>query len=164
MKSVFLAALIFVSISVCAQDTKQEKKEARYREALELINTGIFEFIARRANPPRFRSIDLSTNPNFLRINQEKGAADIPYFGRAFSDGYSSNGGGIKFDGPMEGYDVKKNDKKHHLTIKFKVKGEGDTYSCTLNISGLENTSLTVLSNNRQTISYTGHIRELKAE
>lgn len=164
MKSLFISFLICVSISAYAQETKAEKKEARYQVALELINSGSYEFIAKRANPPKIRSIDLSTNPNFLRINAKNASADIPYFGRAFSGGYSSNDGGIKFDGPYENYDVQKNDKKYRLIIKFKVKGEGDTYTCTLNVPGLENVSLTVLSNSRQTISYTGYIRELKTE
>jgi hypothetical protein len=164
MKSLFISILIFVSISAFAQNSKEDQKEARYQAVIELVNTQKFEFIAKRANPPKIRSIDLTTNPNFLRIDKEKGAADIPYFGRSFSGGYSSNDGGIKFDGPFESYDVQMNDKKRRLTIKFKVHGEGDTYTCTLNVPSRENVSLTVLSNNRQTISYTGFIQELKAE
>jgi hypothetical protein len=164
MRSLFISFLICVSISAFAQETKAEKKEARYQEALELINSGSYEFIARRANPPKFRSIDLSTNPNFLRIDKERGSADIPYFGRSFSAGYSSNDGGINFDGPFDSYEVEKNEKKQKITVRLKVKGTADTFTCTLNIPSLDNASLTVLSNNRQTISYTGYIQELKAE
>lgn len=164
MRTIFLILLVTVSISVLAQESKEDKKEARYQAVLELVQGQKFEFIAKRANPQKMRSIDLTTNPNFLRIDTKNASAHIPYFGRSFSGGYSSNDGGIRFDGPYESYDVQKNDKKHRLTIKFKVKGEGDTFTCTLSIPSLENVSLTVLSNNRQAINYTGYLQNLKAE
>jgi len=88
----------------------------------------------------------------------------MPYFGRAFSGGYSSSDGGIKFDSNMKTYDVTKNDKKRRITIKFEVKGTDDTYKCTLIVSGLNSASLSVISNKRQSISYTGMISELEKE
>ena len=88
----------------------------------------------------------------------------MPYFGRAYSGGYSSSDGGIIFDGPMETYDVSTNDKKRRVTIKFKVKGTDDTYTCTLTVSGINNASLSVISNKRQSISYTGYLSESSEE
>lgn len=85
----------------------------------------------------------------------------MPYFGRAYSGGYSSSDGGIKFDGMMENYDVQQNDKKRRITVKFKVKGTDDTYNCTLSISSMESASLSISSNKKQAISYTGFIQEL---
>ena len=76
----------------------------------------------------------MTTNPNFLRIKSDKGSADMPYFGRAYSGGYSGSDGGIKFDGPFESYDVTKNDKKQRIVIKFKVKGSGDTRITSYNV------------------------------
>jgi hypothetical protein len=70
----------------------------------------------------------------------------------------------MKFDGPMETYDVSANDKKRRITIKFKVKGSDDTYTCTLTVSGINNASLSVISNKRQSISYTGSVSELHEE
>ena len=162
MRTSLVIMLSFLSIAVLAQETKQEKRQAKYEAALSLINSENFEFIAQRANPPKVRSIDLTTNPNFLRIKSDKGSADMPYFGRAYSGGYSGSDGGIKFDGPFESYDVTKNDKKQRIVIKFKVKGSGDTYNCTLSISSLESAYLSVISNNRQGISYDGYIREIQ--
>ena len=88
----------------------------------------------------------------------------MPYFGRAYSGGYSTGGAGIEFNGQMESYDVNKNDKKRRVTIKFKVKGKDDSYACTLTVSGLNSASLSVSSNKRQTISYNGEISELEEE
>lgn len=163
MRKLFLATLFLVSVSVYAQ-TKEEKKEARYQTLLELIDSEQYEYVAQRANPPKTRTIDLTTNPNFLRVKEGNGHAEIPYFGRSFSGGYSSGDGGIKFNGAFESYDVTKNDKKRRVTIKFKIKGEGDTYTCTITASGLENSTLTVISNNKQSINYSGYLQEPKAK
>lgn len=164
MRLISFITLMLISLTVVAQDSKKEKKEAAYREALELVESQHFEFIARRALPPKVRAIDLSTNANFLRVRNNRGSAQIPYFGRAFSGGYSSSDGGIRFDSTFESYDVQKDDKKNRVTIKFKIKGEGDTYTCTLTIPSIQNVSLNVLSNKKQSINYTGYIQELKEE
>jgi hypothetical protein len=164
MRFIFIISLVLISFTALAQASKKEKKEAAYQKALELIESQQFEFTARRALPPKVRAIDLSTNSNFLIVNKDKGKAQIPYFGRAFSGGYSSSDGGIRFDGTFESYDVQKNDKKNRATIKFKIRGEGDNYTCTLTIPGLQNVSLNVLSNNKQSINYTGFIQDLEEE
>jgi hypothetical protein len=152
MKNLFLTSLLLIAFltSANAQNSKKEEKEKRkeenYQQIIDLVLSENFEFVGRNANPQGGRQIDLSTNQNFMRINKQNASADMPYFGRAFNVGYSSSDGGIKFDGPMEAYDVQKNDKKHKITIKYKVKGANDTYSCTLTISGLESASRLVTS------------------
>ncbi|MCK5367021.1 MAG: DUF4251 domain-containing protein, partial [Cyclobacteriaceae bacterium] len=90
--------------------------------------------------------------------------AEMPYFGRAFSGGYSGSDGGIKFDGLMENYDVQQNDKKRRIMVKFKVKETDDSYNCTLSISSMESASLSISSNKKQGISYTGIIQEFPDE
>ncbi len=162
MRVLIIIILLSACIPVFAQNSKEDKKEARYQAVLELIESAQFEFIAKRANPPKVRSIDLTTNPNFLRVDKGSAHADIPYFGRSFSGGYSSSDGGIKFDGPFDTYDVQKNEKKKRVIIKFKVKGTDDTYSCTLSMNSIDNVSLNVISNKKQSISYTGYIKDLK--
>ena len=170
MKNAILLTVFLLILSpvVFAQSTKKEEKEKQkeqqYQQALALVEAGKFEFIGRKANPQRGRQIDLTTRPNFLRIDGKNAAADMPYFGHAFSGGYSNTDGGIKFEGPMESYEVQKNDKKRRLTIKFKVKGEGDSFSCTLSISSLESASLSVISNTRQAISYVGTLKKPSSE
>jgi hypothetical protein len=127
-----------------------------------LINSKKYEFVARRATASRGRTIDLTTNPNFVRVDGEEAHGELPYFGRAFTGGYSSSDGGINFDGPFENYELIKNDRKNRLTIKSKIKGKGDTYTLSFNISSLENVSLNVISNNKQSINYSGYIQKLE--
>ena len=170
MKNIFLIVFLFscIHMNATAQDSKKEakelKKEEQYQSVLNLINTKQYAFRGSKANPLKGSQIDLTTRDNFLRIDNGNAVADMPYFGRAYSGGYSSSDGGIKFDGTMETYDVNKNDKKRRVTIKFKVKGKDDTFTCTLTVSGINNASLSVICNKRQSISYTGAISELPEE
>ena len=143
------------------KEAKEQKKEEQYQQIIELVQSESYEFEGRKANPQKGPQVDLTTRSNFLRVDSGNATADMPYFGRAFSGGYSSSDGGIKFDGPMEAYDVQNNEKKRKLIIKFEVKGSDDTYKCTLSISSLSSASLSVTSNKRQVISYTGTVKEL---
>jgi len=164
MKKYLLIVLILISIYSIgsAQNAKSQKKQDNYNQVLAVIESGNFEFVARKANPQGGRQIDLTTNPNYLRVNGKNGEAHMPYFGRSFSGGYGSNDGGINFNGEFAEYNVEKNDAKFRLLIKFKIKGDNDTYNGTLTLTGLENASLSVSSNNKQVISYFGDIKQLE--
>lgn len=170
MKNLFLIVLMIscVHMKATAQNSKKEakelKKEEQYQDLLKLIDTQQYAFRGSKANTQKGRQIDLTTRGNSLVIDNDKAAADMPYFGRAYSGGYSSSDGGIKFDGAMDTYDVNKNDKKRKVTIKFKVKGTDDNFTCTLTVFGLNSASLSVTCNKRQAISYTGMISELEEE
>ncbi len=159
--SIILLLLFAASFLSVAQKSKNQKKQERYQKALKLVEAKQFEFIGRKANPQGTRQIDLTTRINFMRIDGDKAIADMPYFGRAYSGGYSPTDGGINFDAPYEQYSVDKNEKKGRVTITFKVKSNSDTYNCTLIISGIDNVTLTVSSNRRQTISYYGYIKPI---
>lgn len=165
---ILFSIICLLSINAFAQESKKEAKERskqeQYENIIALVESGKYEFIGRKANPLKGRQIDLTTRQNFMKIDGENASAQMPYFGRAFSGGYSSSDGGIKFDGLMENYNVRQNDKKRRISISFKVKGEGDNYSCSLSISSMESASLSVTSNNKQGISYNGFIKENSEE
>ena len=160
-----LFVLSFICMSGTAQDVrkgeKKIKKEEQYQNLLKLINTQQYAFRGDKALPQSGPQIDLINNDNFLRINKENATADMPYFGRAYRAGYSTSDVGVKFDGPMLSYAVNQNDKKHRITINFNVKVPDDTYRCTLTVSSMNSASLSVISDRRQIIRYTGVISEL---
>ena len=156
--SILFLAFLLVFFESYAQDSK---KDARYNEILELIKTEKFEFVAQRANPQKGPQIDLTTNPNYFRVKMPVGEAAIPYFGRAFSGGYSSDDGGIKFNSEFETYEVERNDKKRRVTIKFTIRSESDTYTGNFTIPSLTNASVYMRSGKKQSITYTGRITPL---
>lgn len=170
MKTLLLAVISMFALvlSTSAQSSKKEEKkrqkEEQYNVVQKIVSSGEYEFVARKAITQKGRQIDLTNNGNFLRIAGENAVADMPYFGRAFSGGYSNSDGGINFDGPMEEHEVDQNDKKQRILVKFKVHGSDDTYSCSLTIYGIQSATLSVSSNKRQVITYNGQMNEIKKE
>jgi hypothetical protein len=163
MKRNLFIVLILIGVGSIgnAQDSKTQKKQDNYAKVLAVIESGKFEFVARKANPQGGGQVDLTTNPNFLRIRGNIGEADMPYFGRSFSGGYGTVGG-IEFNGEFQEYNAERNDAKFRVVILFTIKGENDNYKGTLTVTGLENTTLSISSNNKQVISYYGNIKPLE--
>ena len=83
----------------------------------------------------------------------------MPYFGRAYS-GVAYGGGGLSFKGPIQKYSITKDEKK--FTIKGEVRDNSDNYSIILTVFFDRGASLTISSNNRDSINYRGEIEELK--
>lgn len=162
----WVLSLLLLS-KVDAQNSKKEEKDQKklevYQSAVALIESGKYEFQARKANPQRGRQIDLTTNPNYLRVNQNHVVADMPYFGVAQS-GLLSGENGVKFDGESLSYEVDKNDRKQRITIQFKVKDNGESYNCMLSVAGESNATLSISFNRRDRISYYGRLYEINAE
>lgn len=165
---VVVLILIIISIPVHAQSRK-EKKEAKQQLKIEeftrlkqLLDSSLYEFTASKAQPQRGGIIDLTTRPNFLRVISDSASADLPFFGRAYNEGYSIDGGGIKFNGEIKDYQIAENQKKFKLTITFSVRSTNDTYNCTLTVFGNRYSSLSVMSQNRALITYSGLVDSFK--
>jgi hypothetical protein len=159
---ILLASISFVSF---AQESKKEaknrQKAEQYKIMLQLIQSGKFEFIGRRATTQKGNQIDLSSRANFLRIDDGNASASMPYFGVARNAAYGSSGG-IEFDGKPENYRVEENDKKFKAIIKFRIKEKAEVYDCTLTITTVENVSFSVISSVRSSISYQGRVGPLE--
>jgi hypothetical protein len=143
------------------QQIKEEKKIAKQKEIEVLVDSKVFEFQAITAYPLGGRNIDMISNPNFLRFENDSIDSQMPYFGTAFS-GAVHNSGGLDFKGPIHDYSIKKGKKEY--TIRAKVKGKADSYDILLKIFFEGNASLSISSNNRSSISYRGSIGELKSK
>jgi hypothetical protein len=142
-------------------DKSKNKLEA-YQSVSKLIESGNFEFQAQKANPQRGRQVDLTTNPGYLKVNKGHVQADLPYLGVAQSASYSGNVG-VKFDGDATSYKVNKNENKNKITVTFKISSEGESFNCSLTVSGNGDTAtLYINSSRRDSISYYGSISELK--
>jgi hypothetical protein len=156
---VFLFALIVAPV-ISQEKTKKELKEERKIEKMNLVealvNAREFVFIARTANPMGYKSVNLTTNPNFVKYHPDLIESEMPYFGTAYSAvGYGGDTG-LKFKGKPEEYTVVK--IKNGFQIDATVKGESDNFRLSLMVGSEGNSSLSITSNNRSTISYNGEI------
>lgn len=141
------------------QQIKEEKKLAKQKEVEVLLDSKEFEFVGDRAYPQGGRTIDLTTNSNYFRLKNDSIHSEMPFFGRAYS-GVAYGGGGFDFKGPIKDYSIEKSKKKY--LIKANVRGQSDSYSILLAVFFDGGASLSINSNNRSPINYTGNIEKLK--
>jgi hypothetical protein len=135
---------------------KEEKKLEKQKQTDDLISSKEFVFIARYANPMGMRSVNLTSNPNFVKFHPDLIDSYMPYFGRAYNAvGYGTDTG-LKFKGKPEKFTVGKTKKNYEIDIE--VKGESDSYKLYLQVGFEGSASLSITGNNRSSISYTGEI------
>lgn len=159
--AIVLFVLVFSNGISAQEKTKKELKEARKIEQQKVTESLVaaqkFVFEGNRAFPTGYRSIDLTTNPNFVTFAKDFIKSDMPFLGRATgSVPYGGGDGGLKFEGVPSEFSIQKTKKNYQL--KAKVKDKNDTYTLNLTIFFDGGASLIINSNNRASISYSGKI------
>lgn len=97
-----------------------------------------------------------------LQVSEDTLAADLPYFGRAYSAPINPSEGGIRFTSTE--FELKKQSKKKGgWVVLLEPKDTRDVRQLTLTISEKGYALLQVTSNNRQPISFNGYIDKKKA-
>lgn len=155
--SVFLYMAFLIGISCSAPREAQQTSRADIRSA---VTGQAYTFKARNAEPARGRSRIL-TSEYELRVSKDTLIAHLPYFGRAYTAPMDPGSGGINFTSV---------DFSHSLTerqsggwqIIIKPNDIRDIQQLFLTISEDGYGSLQVTDNNRQPISFTGHIERNK--
>jgi hypothetical protein len=109
--------------------------------------------------PLRGTSKVLNTDQYTLHVKEDKAEAYLPYYGRAYEIDYGGDGG-IDFDASFKEYTVEIKDEKKRVIIEFKVKAQKDMYRCHLAVSQNGSATLTINSNNRESISYLGKLKK----
>jgi len=125
-------------------------------EVEKLVNSKEFIFIGTTAFPRGYRSVTLSTNSNYVKFHPENIESYMPYYGRAYNAGASMSDPGLKFEGNPTVYTFETTKKDHR--IKAVVKAAADNYTISLIVSFDSSASLSITSNNRNSISYNGQI------
>jgi hypothetical protein len=139
-----------------SQESKQERQRLKKEQTDMLVNSREFVFNAKRAFPSRGSSIDLTTNPGYVKFSPDFIDSSMPFFGRAYSGvGYGGDAG-LRFNGKPETFTIEK--KKKNYQILVNVKGDRDSYKLFLTVMPDGNGSLTISSNNRESITYQGEI------
>ena len=168
MKNTLFKILIILvasgSLMAQTKEDKRQKKERQKNVAYEatksLIDSGSYMFDADRAAG----SISLVTNTHRFVVKDGEVDIDLPYFGVARgAGGYNSNPG-ITYKGVPDKYNVEYIDKKRRSVIKIGVRSGTEHHNITLTVGYGGQTSVNVISSARNSISYSGNLRTLKAE
>lgn len=163
---VFVLLFLLPIVSSFAQDKKKNKKEIRaeqFKDVVKLVESRQFQFVADRAFPQGFRPMDLTTNPNFTKVNDSIAHGSMPFFGRGYTVAYGE-GGGIKYEGIMEEVKFTTNEKKLWIRIEYRVRGKQDVYRVSIEVGYSGHATMNVNSNNRSSISYQGEVTPLPKE
>lgn len=153
--------LLLVTTTIFSQEKtkkqlKEEKKIEKQKQTAILVDSKDFVFVADKALPQGYKTIDLTTNPNYVKFQPDFIKSEMPFFGRAYSGGGYGGDGGLDFEGKPEEYAINKG--KNAYQLKAVVKGRNDTYTLSLSVFFEGSASLTISSNKRSTISYNGEI------
>ncbi len=170
MKVYLVITCLFLAYFTQAQGKKpkkeirQEKNELAFKESKNLIESLNYEFVANQASPQEGRTINLTTNPNHLKIIGDSIDSYLPYFGRSHSADYGNSDSGIKCSVKYTKYEVIINEKKLQQIVKFSGKGNNDSYEFSFTISSNGSATLYVSSNKKSGISYFGNVQEIKPD
>ena len=161
-----IALLTIVALTSAAQEKEQKSKRELRAERKTLIAEKVdsiigerdLTFKARSASPIGWSTIQLTSDYD-LKINGDSITVYLPYYGRAYRADYMSTEGGIKLNGLVEDYQLSR--KNDQYEIRFNAKSKTDLYRFHLSVSPSGYASLSVISNNRQSIRFNGVLNEL---
>ncbi len=144
-----------------AQTTRAQKKQAKIDAVKNMVNKQNYVFMAQFANPLGWKTINLNYNYNVV-ISRDSVDSYLPYYGRAYVAPYNPTDPaqtGIQFK--TKKFDYQEDaDKKGNYAVTIIPHDVKETRKFFLNISEEGYATLSVTSNNRQSISFTGYITE----
>lgn len=162
LKISFLATCFLFSLNFAdAQTTRAQKKQAKIEAVKKMVDSRNYVFMAQFANPLGWRTINLNYNYNVV-VSKDSVDSYLPYYGRAYVAPYNPTDPaetGIQFKSKAFDYQQQtdKNGSREITIIPSDVK---ETRKFIFNISAEGYATLSVTSNNRQSISFTGYLTE----
>ena len=153
-KLVILAMTLVFSFQAYASTPDSDTSSVEQSVA-EAISDTVYVVYVDRAYPMGHGSLFL-TDRYSLSVDKETAVSRLPYFGRAYSIPYGG-GDGLNFEESLSDYSMTKG-KKERNEIKFSVRTSEDTFDFNITVYPEGEAYVSIISNNRQPISYTGEL------
>ncbi len=154
----FAFSLLLASLMAPGLAQAQKKDSAKIAAMTALVKNQDYTFKAQTVTPLSGRLRQLTSDDN-LQISKDAVVAQLPYFGRAYSAPINSSDAGIQFTSKDFEYTIS-DKKKGGWNVAIKFKDAKDIQLMQLSIFNNGSASLQVISNNRQSISFSGYITE----
>ena len=154
----------FVAVILHSQgyaQTKSEREAAREAYVKQLVERQNFVFIAQTMYPQGGRSRQIIADNYTVVVSKDTIKSDLPYIGKAYSSIPGSTDGGIRFTSVQFIYTMTTG-KKPGWNISIKPEDQSDVREMNFIITESGSTTVNVLSNSRQSISFLGTIEERK--
>lgn len=129
----------------------------------QLANSGILQPGSTISN------IDITTNANSLKVENDSISGYFPYFGeQRFGGGYPGNTHqGIEFSDVPKNYEVTTDDSKHIVNITFKIDDDyrnNENYNVYITLYPNNRSTISINSTNRTVIEYSGSVKPISKE
>ena len=173
LKNLFLIALLFVATTSQAQTDKATTERIIDAQNYVFVATTAFPMNAMDISKVLNRmpgangggAINLTGTSYDIAVTKDSLVAYLPYYGRAYTARPGNTDGGIKFKSKAFTYKNTKR-KKGGWIITMTPKDVKDdlnsNYALTLTVTTAGYGTLTVTSNNQQTITFNGYLAEPK--
>jgi len=156
-------------------------EQVLFNQLQELISSKSFYFSAEAAFPMQSNYIvavsnallspigsngvrqQLSSNDDFLKINNDSVSGKLSYFGELRVANYNdSRDANVEFEGYPYYFKIIENEKKKTITVKFKIKSNSEDFNVSLVVFLNKTSKLLVLGSSRTAIRYEGKVKPLK--
>lgn len=135
-----------------AEEAKARKRTELAAQVKDDVHARRFSIDVRQMYPQSAPAQTLSSSFS-LELRGDTLLSNLPYFGRAYSLPYGG-GDGLHFTATIFDYQLKR--VKDYWRTTFSVRNEGDTYVYTVDIYDNNASTISVSSNNRERISFSG--------
>ncbi len=149
---VLLSILAMISLNTLAQKNKLEKQE----QIKKLLESKVFVFSPQSATPSTGGMIQL-TSEFYLKINKDSLDSYLPYYGVANQARFGERDSPLEFTSTDFDYTMTTT-KNGSYDISIKLNDPNDPNQINLSVSTAGYTTVRVISNNRQPISFYGDI------
>ncbi len=177
----FLPGFIFVGMLIgCSTASKGVLSEAERKAldnlvaqksfhiesdwALPLMTQGLNAVANAGLFPPGSNAsrVDLTGNPNYVKVIGDSIAVYLPYFGeRQMGGGYANSDSAIQYEGIPDNYEATWNEKKQRYDIRITMKHKTETYEMNLVLFPNLSCGINVNSSHRFSIRYNGDVMPL---
>lgn len=172
IKKLGFAALCLIALNSNAQTDKAtttkivDEKNFIFvaTSAIPLNTMDVSRVLNKMAGPPTGGTINLNTDNYDLRITPDSVISYLPFYGRAFNAtpyGGNNDESGYKFTSTKFTYETKKG-RKRGWDITIQTKDVKDNVRMNLSISEGGYATLSVVSMNKQSITFNGYLKEAK--
>jgi hypothetical protein len=153
---------LFFMLLICHSMMVVAQKEVSAKETTikNLLDNQRYVFYAESVIPSSGRQRIL-TSEYTVTILKDSIISDLPYFGRAYAAPIGTADVGIKFTSVDFGYAINPR-KKGGWEVNIKPRDGQDVQNMAFTIYGNGKAYLSINSNNRQAISFNGHISDTK--
>ena len=122
-----------------------------------MVETRNYVFRVQSVSPRRGGIIQETPGYDVI-VRTDTVISNLPYIGRAYPASYGSSDAGIKFTSTKFEYSME--EKKNKLHVKIKPKDARSVAQMIFTIYDNGTASLSVISNDRETISYNGYVEK----